>query len=81
MAKQVTKSELIQILATTTETEITVTTRGEAKLNKTNNPFYEKQGRAWVAKDLVEKIAVLKNGMKNIYRKVAIIIQAVVTAM
>lgn len=55
MANQITKSELSQILANTDATEIIVSTRGEVKMNKTNNPFYEKQGRSWVAKDLVEK--------------------------
>lgn len=69
MAKQVSKQELSQILASTDETEITVTTRGEAKLNKTDNPFYEKQGRVWVAKDLVEKIATSQYAFGGSYEE------------
>lgn len=57
MAKQVTKSQLQAMLESeSNEIEITVTTKGEAKMNKTNNPFYVKEGRAWVAKDTVEKV-------------------------
>jgi len=57
MATKITKGQLQAMLENIQgETEITVTVKGEAKMNKTNNPFYEKQGRAWVAKDNVEKI-------------------------
>ena len=56
MAIKITKGQLQAMLENIQgETEITVTVKGEAKMNKTNNPFYEKQGRAWVAKDNVEK--------------------------
>ena len=57
MATQITKVQLQAMLENIQgEITVTVTVKGEAKMNKTNNPFYEKQGRAWVAKDNVEKI-------------------------
>jgi hypothetical protein len=57
MDAQITKIQLQAMLEKINgETEIMVTVKGDAKMNKTNNPFYEKQGRAWVEKDKVEKI-------------------------
>ena len=55
MAQKITKNDLVQILAGTNASEIIIVSRGEAKMNKTNNPFYHKEGRSWVPDYVVEK--------------------------
>lgn len=52
---QISKSDLVQLLAQTNASEITVVSRGEAKMKKTNNPFFHKEGRSWVPDYNVEK--------------------------
>ena len=55
MTKVITKSDLVQLLASTNAVSVTIVSRSECKMNKTNNPFYHKEGRSWVADNLVEK--------------------------
>lgn len=55
MAQIITKQNLVQLLATTSATSLTIVQRGECKMNKVNNPFYHKEGRSWVADYNVEK--------------------------
>ena len=55
MTTKVSKEELIVLLCMTNASEVTILSRSEAKMNKTNNPFYHKEGRAWVADHVVEK--------------------------
>ena len=45
MTKVITKSDLVQLLASTNAVEITIVQRGECKMKKTNNPFFHKEGR------------------------------------
>lgn len=70
MKTQISKAELQNILESINgETTITLVTKGEAKLNKTDNPFYEKQGRTWVAKDIVEKISTSEYAFGGSYEE------------
>jgi hypothetical protein len=55
MAKNITKSDLVQLLASTNAEEITVKQFGECKMKKTDNPFFHKEGRSWVPDHKVEK--------------------------
>ena len=55
MAKKITENDLIQLLDKTSAETITVVSRKECKMNKTNNPFYKKEGRKWVPVNVVEK--------------------------
>ena len=55
MVQNITKSELVKLLASTNAVEITIVQRGECKMNKANNPFFHKEGRSWVADYNVEK--------------------------
>lgn len=55
MVTKINKSDLIQLLSSTSAESITILQRSECKMNKTNNPFYHKEGRAWVPDCLVEK--------------------------
>lgn len=55
--KTISKNDLVKLLESTTTEELTIISRSEAKMNKTNNPFYHKEGRSWVADHLVEKEA------------------------
>ena len=55
MAQNITKSELVKLLANTNAVEITIVQRGECKMNKTNNPFFYNEGRSWDADYNVEK--------------------------
>ena len=70
MKKQISKKDLQSMLeAIESETTITIVMKNEAKLNKTNNPFYEKQGRSWVAKDIVEKISTTEYAFGGSYEE------------
>jgi hypothetical protein len=55
MATQISKNDLIQLLDKTSAETITIVQRREAKMNKTNNPFYHKEGRKMVPDYKVEK--------------------------
>ena len=44
MAQNITKSDLVKLLANTNAVEITIVQRGECKMNKTNNPFFHREG-------------------------------------
>ena len=52
---EITKEQLRDLLEKTDATRLQILFRGEVKMNKTNNPFYKKEERSWVAKDIVEK--------------------------
>lgn len=53
--KSISKSDLVKLLGATSVNEVIIIQRGECKMNKTNNPFYHKEGRSWVADYDVEK--------------------------
>lgn len=55
---QITKSQLVDLLKSTTAETLTIKSRKEHKMNKTNNPFYHKEGRSWVADNFVEKESI-----------------------
>lgn len=55
MVQNISKSDLVQLLASTNAESVTIIQRGECKMNKTNNPFYHKEGRSWVPDFNVEK--------------------------
>lgn len=55
MATKVTKNELIQLLDKTNAETITIVQRKEAQMNKTDNPFFHKEGRKMVPDHKVEK--------------------------
>jgi hypothetical protein len=59
MAKKITENDLIQLLDKTSAETIKVVSRKECKMNKTNNPFYKKEGRKWVPVNVVEKQNVI----------------------
>ena len=54
--KTINFAELINLVANTNATNIVMFVQSEVKMNKTNNPFYHKEGRAWVADEVVEKL-------------------------
>ena len=53
--KTISKIDLVQLLSATNANSVTIVQRGECKMNKTNNPFYHKEGRSWVPDFNVEK--------------------------
>lgn len=55
MATKISENDLIQLLDKTSAETIKVVARKECKMNKTNNPFYKKEGRKWVPAVKVEK--------------------------
>ena len=59
MATKITENDLIQLLDKTSAETITIVSRSECKMNKTNNPFYKKEGRKWVPVNKVEKQNVI----------------------
>jgi hypothetical protein len=59
MATKVKRQELINILDKSNAEKVTVCSRKELKMNKTNNPFYKKEGRCWVPQQLVEKVSTV----------------------
>lgn len=56
---KISKSELVDILTNTDYSEITITSQGEAKMNKRGNPFFVKNGASLVAANEVLKHSII----------------------
>ena len=53
--EKVSRERLVELLTSTNASSVTIVSVADAKMNKTNNPFYHKEGRAWVADKVVTK--------------------------
>jgi len=56
--KQVSKEEILEVLKSTAANQMTISKIAEANLNKKDNPFYQKEGRSFVALKKVEKRSI-----------------------